>query len=141
MIFRAGRCVHRRLALGAPVVYSSAMPFRRIARTSLSLLVAYAIVLGGVLSPAVGHGFDPSMQLCAPGGGEATSGPAQDSPQTRALHECCLALCGGQPVILSPAAGAARTVFYTSLVWAPYERRTLQTCFVQTRSARAPPLG
>jgi len=123
------------------LVYSSAMPVRRIFRASLSLAVAYAIVLGGILNPALGHAFDPSMQLCAPGSGQTSGSPAQDAPKTQELHECCLALCGAQPAVLPLAASAERTVVYFSVVRTQIERRIVSADFRQTRSARAPPAG
>lgn len=121
------------------LVYSSAMLVRRVLRPSLSLFVAYAIVLGGVLNPALGHGFDPSMQLCVPGSGQTSGSPAQDGPKTQGLHECCLALCGAQPAMLPFAAAAERTVSYFSVVRTHIERRIVSADFRQARSARAPP--
>lgn len=132
-----GRCGHRRLASGARVVYCSAMPVRRIARKCLSLLVAYAIVLLGVLGPALGHGFDPSAQLCSYG---ATTGQASDVPDAERSQDCCPALCGNQPV-LPHVPAIERVLAYSRVVHAPFEWRVEKSETASIRSARAPPLG
>lgn len=114
-----------------------AMPVRRFARMTLSLLIAYAIVLGSVLAPAFGHGFDPASALCAPG--KAAPDHGADFPQSPGGHECCLALCGGLPAVLSPAAETDRVVFDASAASIPLERRAPSGIFAHTHSARAPP--
>lgn len=117
------------------------MTLRRIARSTLSLAVAYAIVLGGVLGPALGHGFDPASALCAPGSGTPVAGHGTDLPQPQAVHDCCLVLCGGQPGLLPPATVTDRAVSYAPAIWTPLERSVSKENFARARSARAPPLG
>lgn len=116
------------------------MPVRRIARTSLCLLIAYAIVLGGVLGPALGHGFDPATQFCAPGSVRSAGQPAPELPPAAGDRDCCPALCG-QPTILPAGLAAGDTVFYTRTVNAPPAHDEGQIHLVQNRSARAPPAG
>jgi hypothetical protein len=114
------------------------MPVRRIARNSLSLLVAYVIVLAGVLGPAIGHGFDPSAHLCVPG--SASADPASGSPESERSHDCCPALCGNQPV-LPHVAAIKRVLAYSRVVHVPFEWRVEKSETASIRSARAPPLG
>ncbi len=130
------RCVHNDLALGTGVVYSSAMPLRRIPRALLALLIAYAMVLGGVAPPVLGHGFEPSLQLCAP-----NADPAQEAPRSADGHVCCLALCGGQAAVLPPLATPALPVDFSRIVHAVHERDTFQKFSGAHHSARAPPRG
>jgi hypothetical protein len=138
--YATGRCGHKRLARGPPLVYSLFMPVRRIARTSLCLLIAYAIVLGGVLGPALGHGFDPATQFCAPGSVRSAGQPAPELPPAAGDRDCCPALCT-QAAVLPPAPVVVAAVSYARVVHAPLTRGESSIHLIQSRSARAPPAG
>lgn len=124
------------------------MPLRRLTRTALSLLIAYAIVLGGVLAPTLGHGlgqglghgFDPSAQLCAYGAVQPAE-PSPDGPQPRGMHDCCPALCGGLSAVVPPVAEIERTAVYTFLIRAPGGQSAITADTAHAPSARAPPAG
>ena len=132
----AGRCVHKRLAYRTPLVYLRPMPAACMARTALSLLVAYAIVLGGVLAPALGHGFDPSLELCAPA---SADGRSPDGQRPNGAHDCCPALCGSQPAVVVPAATIGAAVFHASAIETPRTPQVRKSGALYTPSARAPP--
>lgn len=118
------------------------MPVRRLARTMLSLLIAYAVVLGGVLAPVLGHAANPPGQLCAYGAGTLTANPSPDAPQPRGMpDDCCPALCSGQAAIMPPGDGIGRTAIHTSTVLYPFTTHVREAAAVRDPSARAPPLG
>ena len=117
------------------------MPFRRLPRTALSLLIAYAIVLGGVLAPALGHGFDPSAQLCTYGAEQGAADSSPEAPQTRGMHDCCPAACGGLSAILPPVAEASPAVFRVFLIPAPRADDERMVAAAYDGYARAPPAG
>jgi len=113
----------------------------RFVRTSLSLLVAYAIVLGGVLGPILGQGFDPASHICAFGPDRTSSGQAPDVPQTQATRDCCPGICGSHPALSAPVAGLDDRVFYSEAILLRLEARPVSAVFAQRPSARAPPAG
>lgn len=113
----------------------------RPVRTFLALLVAYAIVLGGIVGPVLGHGFDPSRQLCSQGAeGAPGIDPVSGDPRAQNGHDCCPALCGSAS-ILPPVADAERAAFQTAVVHPLVAVEIAKSQGLHNRSARAPPLG
>jgi hypothetical protein len=119
------------------------MPLRRLLRALLSLLVAYAIVLGGILSPLHAPGFDPSDHLCSLGSqsaaGERIPGLPGELPQTDPRHDCCFAL-NGNPVILPAPIGVGTLSEYSPVLHSPFAQHRIKPVAVRLRLARAPPV-
>lgn len=115
---------------------------RRPVRTFFVLLVAYAIVLAGLAGPVLGHGFDPSRQLCSQGaeGGPGTN-PASGDPRQDNGHDCCLALCGSASILPPVEGDAARVAFHTAAIHPLVAVETAKSPGRHNRSARAPPQG
>lgn len=113
------------------------MPIRRFVRASLSLLVAYALVLGGALGPAYPHGFDPSQHLCSVAqelaGSEA---PGQSKNDQR--HDCCFAFASA-PVIAPPYTSIARTLAYYPVLHISLAQVLSSFTSAGLSLARAPP--
>lgn len=117
------------------------MDCRRLASAFLALTVAYAIVLGGVLGPALSHGFDPADQYCAPGGVGAPLGAGSDrgdSPKQQSNHDCCPAVCGSAPILPSGAQVEA-PLAYSPVVHEAAAQEPAKLSTTHARSARAPP--
>ncbi len=119
-----------------------AMLTARLARKLLALTIAYAIVLGGVVGPVLGHGFDPAQELCSPAGQHAALGKLPGSPAEAPSHpDCCPALCGSLAAILPPAPGVAQVHRFSGfLVPAAFVTRSISENH-RWMPARAPPAG
>jgi len=116
------------------------MHLRPPVRAFLALLVAYAIVLGGLVGPVLGHGFDPARQLCSQGAsGDPDTGPVSGDPRPQASHDCCPALCGGQMVLLPPVWSADVQIFFSLVVRALPDRDFPGPDLPGFKFARAPP--
>lgn len=116
------------------------MQLSRLARSALSLLVAYAILAGGLLGASFGRAADPLSQICSFGAAEPGKGPGP-APSPHEAPDCCPALCGGQAVMLPPAIGLERAVRFASGTWQPRPPASAQALYAQFWLARAPPAG
>jgi len=117
------------------------MHMRRPVRAFLALFVAYAIVLGAVAAPVLGHGFDPARQLCSQSAsGNPDTDPASGDPRPQSGHDCCPGLCGGQVVLLPPALPADVPVSFSPIVRLLPDRDFPGTDLPGFKFARAPPV-
>lgn len=114
----------------------------RLARKLLALTIAYAIVLGGVAGPVLGHGFDPAGELCSYAGQRTVPEKLPNNPaQTPSHPDCCPALCEAVAAILPPRMGLEQVHRFAGLfVPATFVARNISENY-RWKSARAPPAG
>ncbi len=115
---------------------------RRFARMTLSLVIAYAIVLGGVAGASLGHAYGPAAEFCLSQPANADLPPDSDRHEPYRAHDCCPALCGGLAGLPSPPSAAGQAVrFFVTAAWSPKAWSGGETGYTQSHSARAPPAG
>ncbi len=117
------------------------MSLTRLARKLLALTIAYSIVLGGVIGPAAGHGFDPAQELCSPVGSAAGADPRGDRQSQHAGQDCCFLYCAAGVAILPPAVVIKAAGWRSADIRFPIASLEVARPGAFSHLARAPPHG
>lgn len=77
---------------------------RSVLKPILALVLAYALVIGGVVTSFAGAAGGLQFPVCSAGSALSDQGPADPSRRDTAAHDCCLGACSAAAPALPAAA-------------------------------------